>query len=129
QILYKIIHFMNKIGFNIRKIRESKGFSQDYMASVLNISQASYARLENEDTKVTVDRLYKIAEILDSNIIDFFDADRMVIQNQTNNEGAFGNEYVENLNVGNKDVCEQLLKSKDEQIELLTKMIDKLLEK
>ncbi|WP_322970456.1 helix-turn-helix transcriptional regulator [Faecalibacter sp. LW9] len=120
---------MSKIGFNIRKIRESKGFSQDYMASVLNISQASYARLENEDTKVTVDRLYKIAEILDTNIIDFFDADRMVIQNQTNNEGAFGNGYVENLNVGNKNVYEQLLKSKDEQIELLTKMIDKLLKK
>src|SRR5690606_11770285 len=117
---------MNKIGFNIRKISESKGFSQDYMASVLNISQASYARLENEDTKVTVDRLYKIAEILDSSIIDFFDADRMVIQNQTNNEGAFGNEYVD---VGNKDDCEQLLKSKYEQIEIITKMIDKLLEK
>ena len=65
---------MNKIGFNIRKVRESKGFSQEYMANVLDISQASYARLENEDTKVTVDRLQKIAEILETSIIDFFDA-------------------------------------------------------
>jgi transcriptional regulator with XRE-family HTH domain len=56
---------MNKIGFNIRKNREIKGFSQDYMANVLNISQASYARLENEDTKITVERLYKIALLSD----------------------------------------------------------------
>lgn len=32
---------MNNTGFNIRKQREKKGFSQEYMANVLNISQAS----------------------------------------------------------------------------------------
>lgn len=123
---------MNKIGFNIRKKRESKGFSQEYMASVLDISQATYARLENEDTKVTVERLYKIAEVLDASIIDFFDADRMVIQTQNNNEGAFGNGYIENLNIENiesKEAYEKILKSKDEQIALLKEMIEKLMKK
>lgn len=115
---------MNKIGFNIRKTREKRGFSQDYMANVLEISQASYARLENEDTKITVERLYKIAEILDSSIIDFFDVDKMIIQNQTNNDGAFGNGYVQNLHIENKEIYEKLLKSKDEQIALLTKIIE-----
>lgn len=115
---------MNKIGFNIRKAREKKGFSQDYMANVLEISQASYARLENEDTKITVERLYKIAEILDSSIIDFFDVDKIIIQNQTNNDGSFGNGYVQNLHIENKEIYEKLLKSKDEQIALLTKIIE-----
>lgn len=114
---------MNKIGFNIRKIRESKGFSQDYMANVLDISQASYARIENEDTKVTVDRLYKIAEVLDTNIIDFFNTDSITIQNQNNYEGSYG--LVQNLTVENKEIYEKLLKSKDEQIEVLTKLIEK----
>ena len=114
---------MNKIGFNIRKIRESKGFSQDYMANVLDISQASYARIENEDTKVTVDRLYKIAEVLDTNIIDFFNTDSITIQSQNNYEGSYG--LVQNLTVENKEIYEKLLKSKDEQIEVLTKLIEK----
>ena len=114
---------MNKIGFNIRKIREAKGFSQDYMANVLDISQASYARLENEDTKVTVDRLYKIAEVLDTNIIDFFNTDNVTIQNQNNYEGTYG--LVQNLTIENKEIYDKLLKSKDEQIELLTKIIEK----
>lgn len=118
---------MNNTGFNIRKQREKKGFSQDYMANVLNISQASYARLENEETKITIDRLYKIAEILDSNIIDFLDVDRMIIQTQNNTDGVFGNGYVQNLHIENKEIYERLLQSKDEQINLLNKIIDKSL--
>ncbi|WGU71644.1 helix-turn-helix transcriptional regulator [Capnocytophaga canimorsus] len=36
------------------------------------MSQASYARLENQDTKITVDRLFQIAEILKTEVTDFF---------------------------------------------------------
>ncbi len=118
---------MNNIGFNIRKQRELKGFSQDYMANVLDISQASYARIENEDTKVTVDRLYNIAKILDKSVIDFFDSEKMVIQNQTNNEGAYGNGYVQNLHIENKEIYEKLLEAKEQQINLLAKVIDNYL--
>lgn len=121
---------MNKTGFNIRKVRERKGFSQEYMANSLEISQASYARLENEDTKITVERLYKIAEILDTSIIDFFDVDKISIQTQNNNEGAFGNgSYIQNLHIENKEIYEKLLISKDEQIALLNKLIENFVKK
>lgn len=123
---------MNNLGFNIRKIREQKGFSQEYMANELDISQASYARLENEDTKITVERLQKIAEILETNIIDFFNTDKFIIHNQ-NYEGSYGgNSYVQNLNVENKETTaklitsyEERLKEKDEQIHFLKSLLDK----
>ena len=35
------------IAKNIRKYREIKGYSQEYVAHQLNINQASYAKLEN----------------------------------------------------------------------------------
>ncbi len=63
---------MNSIGLNIRRIREQKGVSQEYVASRLDISQASYARLESEETKITVERLLKISEILETDITEFF---------------------------------------------------------
>lgn len=127
-ITYNYIQIMNKTGFNIRKVRERKGFSQEYMANSLEISQASYARLENEDTKITVERLYKIAEILDTSIIDFFEVDKISIQTQNNNEGAFGNgSYIQNLHIENKEIYEKLLISKDEQIALLNKLIENFL--
>lgn len=120
---------MNNIGFNIRKIREQKGFSQEYMANVLNISQASYARMESEETKITVERLQKIAEILETSIIDFFNNDRYIIHNQ-NYDNSYGNAYVHNLTIENKEATEKLIKSyeirikeKDEQIAFLKSLI------
>lgn len=134
--MYKIIQKVDNIGFNIRKIREQKGFSQEYMANILNISQASYARMENEETKITVERLQKIAEILETSIVDFFNNDRYIIHNQ-NYDSAYGNAYVHNLTIENKEATEKLiasyeerikeyqarLKEKDEQIALLKALV------
>lgn len=122
---------MNNIGFNIRKVREQKGFSQEYVANQLNISQASYARLENEDTKVTVDRLFQIAQILETEIGDFFDENKLNIQSQVYNAETYGNGYIQNLVIENKDTLNKLVESyqerlreKDEQISLLKSLLE-----
>ena len=118
---------MNNVGLNIRKLREKRGFSQEYMAAKLGVAQASYARMENAETKITIERLGKIAELLETDITELFDSSRLVVQSQTNNEGAYGNHgYVENLHIEHKETYEKLiaqyeqrLKDKDEQIALL----------
>ena len=55
---------------NIRTIRKNRGISHEAMAANLGISQASYTKLEQKETKLTVDRLYKIAEILEMKVED-----------------------------------------------------------
>lgn len=55
----------NLVGENIRKFRELRGYSQEYMAHELEITQSSYAKLEKQETKLTIDRLQRIAEILE----------------------------------------------------------------
>ncbi|MDY3317043.1 helix-turn-helix transcriptional regulator [Riemerella anatipestifer] len=121
---------MNKIGVNIRRLRERKGFSQEYVEQELNISQASYARLENENTKVTVERLSKIAEILETDITEFFNENRLSIQTQNNYEGSYGNGYVQNLHIENKEATQKLIESyearikeKDDIIALLKELV------
>lgn len=121
---------MNNIGFNIRRIREQKGFSQKYLADRLDISQASYARLKNEETKITVDRLLKIAEILETEILDFFNVMKSGIQTQNNYDSSYG--YIQNLTIENKDMVQKIidlyeirLKEKDEQIAFLKSLLDK----
>lgn len=120
----------NSVGFNIRKVRELKGFSQDYMAEKLKINQASYARIENEHTQITVNRLFELADILNTDILDFFDVNRFCIQTQNNHNSSYGNGYIQNLVVENKEIIEKLinsyeerLKEKDEQISLLKSLI------
>jgi transcriptional regulator with XRE-family HTH domain len=56
---------MNMIGEKIRIRRLTKNYSQEYMAFMLEISQAAYSNLEREETKLTIDRIYEIAEILE----------------------------------------------------------------
>ncbi len=51
---------------NIRKIREYRNYTQEYLAAKLCISQNAYSKIELGYTKITVDRLLHIAEILDT---------------------------------------------------------------
>lgn len=50
---------------NIKKIREKKGYSQEYMGQELFITQVAYAKIEKLQTRLTVHRLFKIAEIFE----------------------------------------------------------------
>lgn len=59
-----------KIGENIRKIRELKGYSQEYMAQKLGISQRTYSSIESQNDKIDGERLKAIAAILEVNVLD-----------------------------------------------------------
>ena len=61
---------------NIRKIRESKNYSQEYMAGRLNISQNTYSKLELGYTALTVERIIHISHILEVNLMDLLNANK-----------------------------------------------------
>ncbi|MFY7787349.1 MAG: helix-turn-helix domain-containing protein [Thermoflexibacteraceae bacterium] len=56
---------MLTIGEKIRYFRDIKGYSQEYMAQKLGISTKTYNSLETEKTKVSIERVQKIAELLE----------------------------------------------------------------
>lgn len=56
---------MNDVGEKIRIQRLTKKYSQEYMAFMLNISQAAYSKIERDETELTVQRVFDIAEILE----------------------------------------------------------------
>ena len=121
---------MNNVGINIRKLREKKGFSQEYVAQELGINQSTYGKLERENTKISIDRLLRISEILEEDVINLLDSKPQNTFHQTNQGNGYS--YVENINNENaellkelKKVYEKLIKSKDEQIDLLKSLITK----
>lgn len=112
------------ISKNIRKFRELKGYSQEHMAHELDITQASYAKLENNSTKINVERLFTIAKVLEMDVADILELNKQTIFNQNNTTGtanAFGN--VENLYHDNTEIYEKLIQAKDEQIALLKSLL------
>jgi transcriptional regulator with XRE-family HTH domain len=50
---------------NIRKIRAYKNYTQDYLAAKLSISQNAYSKIELGYSRLTLNRLFQIASILE----------------------------------------------------------------
>lgn len=115
----------NSINKNIRKYRELKGFSQEYMANQLDINQASYAKIESSSTKLTVDRLFEISKLLETGVTELLDLKTQTVFNQKENETANAYGKIEHFYQDNKEVYEKLLQSKDEQIALLRSLLEK----
>jgi len=127
--LHQIRQYMNNIGIGIRKLRERRGFSQEFVAEKLGINQSTYGKLEKDMSNITLDRLYKIADVLEEDITTLLDIGKKnIFNNQTNQ----GNGYVETINNDYKTLVEELKLAyekvfvvKDEQIELLKSFLEK----
>lgn len=58
------------INEKIRRIRESKEWSQEQIAEKLNMSLNGYAKIERGETKLYLDKLEQIAQILDIDVVE-----------------------------------------------------------
>ena len=67
------MRYSDKIGKDIRSVREAKGYSQEYMAEMLDMVQSSYANLESGKSSMSVDRLLHICDILHMDVHGLLD--------------------------------------------------------
>lgn len=126
---------MEKIIEKIAQHRSKKGYTFENMAHELNITPAAYRKIETGETKLSVERLMKISEILNEDLSNLLDiSTKSTINTQANQGDGYG--YVETINNDYKDIIKDLkeaydkiIKSKDEQILLLKEQITFLKEK
>ena len=116
---------MEKIINKIREIRKDRGYSHEYMAHLLDISQVAYSKIEKNETKLTVERLFKIAEILEAKIEDILDIKADKVYKQDLKDNSIGHQEIQNMYQDNKEVYEKLIIAKDEQIGLLKSLLEK----
>lgn len=79
---------MENLTKNIRKIRELKGFSQQYVATEIGISQRQYSRLENNGVDIKISILKKISTILEVTITTLFAFDEKLLFQQNTQTGT-----------------------------------------
>ena len=83
---------MIKLGSKIKKIRELKDFTQEYMAQRLQITTTGYGKIERDETEMTLTKLENIAAILEIDFRQILDFDEKLIFNiQNGNNAAIGN--------------------------------------
>jgi len=73
-----------EIGGNIKKLREFRGYTQEYMAQELNISQKTYSNIESDRGKVNKGQIEHIAKILEVNPIHLMTYDDKIVFNNDN---------------------------------------------
>lgn len=61
---------IKSIAANIRHKREYRNYTQEYLAAKLDISQNAYSKIELGYTKITVERLFQIADVLEYDVAD-----------------------------------------------------------
>lgn len=66
---------IKQVAANIRKIREHRNYTQEYLAVKLHISQNAYSKIELGYTRITVERLFQIAEILGVDPVEVINID------------------------------------------------------
>jgi transcriptional regulator with XRE-family HTH domain len=105
-----------EIGYRIRKIRESKDLSQENMGADLGITAGAYAKIERGETDPSITRLFNIAEILEVDLMSFFQD----LQNPVNaedpnvNYGAASKKEVESLSQAIAKLAIEFEKLKEE---------------
>lgn len=118
-------------GTKIRTFRMLRGYSQEFMADKLNITQSTYSRIENDEHKLTVDILKQVAEVLGISIADITSNEPIIIQNNASNQGTQIARN-ENFYSDQKELYTKMLSGKDAEIVRLVKQVEdlmKLLEK
>ena len=112
------------IAQNIRKIRDIRGFTQEFVAEKLELSQSAYSKIEQGKIFLTEEVKEKIAKTLgvSKKLLESYN-DNMIF-NYCNQSGNVGDHHTYNHNPIEKleTVYAQLLAEKDARIKMLEKI-------
>jgi transcriptional regulator with XRE-family HTH domain len=110
------------ISDRIKSIRVSKQYSQDYMANELGISQRAYSKIENNEIKIDIEKLQKIAEIFEMEAGEILSNENNQTNNFTNNK-SITNAVVNNYSKLNDELQNEIILILKKNIETLQNQI------
>jgi transcriptional regulator with XRE-family HTH domain len=93
---------INNIGFKLKNLREFNNYSQDYLAKILNISQAAYSKIENGSTQLSLEHLLKISELYKIGANDLLGLNDKWNINEINNSNGVASQHVV-INIYNEE--------------------------
>lgn len=99
------------IGGKLRKLRQNKGYSQEYMAETLNISQKTYSNMENEKASISVETLKLLATELEVDVLELLSDGKVIVQYNTSQDTSTFNGVV------NQHASEDIINSYKQIIE------------
>lgn len=116
----------NSIADNIRLIRESLGYSQEYVADKLNLTQQAYSNIEKNPEKATLKRLKELSIVLQVNLVTLIGEDDTYVQQNFHQQGG---QAATQMNVTpshyEKEIYERLISELKDEIIFLRELTKK----
>ena len=115
------------VGTKIKKLRELRNITQDFLAEQLGVSQNAYSKIERDETDVSFSRLTQIAKVLDLDVLDVigFDEKKLfftITHNTDSNNGLIIQS--QGLLDKEKSLYEQVIAQLREENSYLKKILD-----
>jgi transcriptional regulator with XRE-family HTH domain len=110
----------------VRMLREVIGYSQEYVAKKLNITQQAYSKLEKNPNNATLERLRELSKVLGVSVNAIVGDDDMYIQQNFHQQGGNASTvmYVTGLADRERESLLQQIVSLQKQVDVLTRIID-----
>ena len=105
-----------QVGEKIKKIRELKNYTQEYVANSLGMTQSAYSKIEKGDSDISYSKLEKVAEILQLRPEDIISFNEHLVFNVMHNQNGNGlviNQYADEVKI----LYERLLQEQKERYE------------
>jgi transcriptional regulator with XRE-family HTH domain len=114
----------NSVAEKIKKLRKSKGFSQEDMAEKLHISQSAYARIESGESNSWANHIEKLSEIFEIKPENFLtDETNNLEQENTDQKGGMAFQFVGTINTINS-LSEKVIELYEERIKELKEQVE-----
>lgn len=106
----------NELSKKIRSIRENLGYSQEYVADQMSISQQMYSKIENHPEKTTLEKLKQLAVVFQINVITLLIDDSPLL-------------FIDSAKLADSMTIQSIIETHKQNLEKMTKDISILKEK
>lgn len=113
-----------EIGTKIKKIRELKNFTQEYMAQKLNVSQSTYSRFEKNDYDLTMSQLQHISEIFEIKFEDLLNFNEKLVFNNYHQANQGYNIFNQGISNQEKELYEKQIQRLESEVDYLRSMLN-----
>lgn len=93
-----------RLGARIKRLRQSRGFTQESLAEAVGCNTTHISNIENDHTKVSLNVLLAIANVLDTSI------DLLLSDQYGNSAAALDNAVINAISALDNDKKEKILK-------------------
>lgn len=116
-----------KVGDKIKKLRELKNYTQQYMADELELSLSGYGKIERDETDISISRLEKIATVLEVDVNTILSFDERQVFNFHNNQNTMVSMRDQHIN--QMELIETIVNQYKDENQYLKDLISKLTSK